>query len=71
METMTTLRSGNNASTSTSMRLWISLLLRQLAAYLMHMADYIDIEEQTFLSEKIQITSVQAEDKDKVLKEKN
>ena len=67
METMTTLKSGNNASTSTSMRLWISLLLRQLAAYLIHMADYIDIEEQTFLSEKIQITSVQAEDKEEIM----
>ena len=48
------------------MRMWISILLRHLASCLVQMADYIDTAQGGIVTEKIQMTSVQAEDEEEI-----
>ena len=70
METLATvqIQSGNTASQIplTAMRMWISILLRHLASCLVQMADYIETAQGGIVTEKIQMTSVQAEDEEDI-----
>ena len=70
METLTKVQtqSGNHALQIplTAMRMWISILLRHLASCLVQMADYIDPAQGIIVTEKIQMTSVQAEDEEEI-----
>merc|ERR1712004_495710 len=71
MDTLTTTVQRNDMVTQiplTAMRMWISIVLRHLASCLVQMADFIDTAPGITMTEKIQITSVQADEEE--IKEK-
>jgi len=69
MDTLTTKVQKNDMVTQiplTAMRMWISIVLRHLASCLVQMADFIDTAPGITMTEKIQMTSVQAEDEEEI-----
>ena len=69
MDTLTTTVQKNDMVTQiplTTLRMLISIVLRHLASCLVQMADFIDTAPGITMTEKIQMTSVQAEDEEEI-----